>query len=196
MQPQLSIVTLTMPDRQKRFKTLKAVIDKQIKYMREVHLSLGSIEHVVVAEQTKKTIGYRRNLGLNRAKGKYIAFIDDDDMISLEYVESLVRKTYEDKDAVLFDYLLFNQGMVTDLQADLNAKHNPSLSSDSYVNNTGVWHTSAIRADIAKQGEFTDGNWNEDINYLEVVRPLIKNVTCVNKFLYFYLKDWRVEPII
>ena len=40
-----------------------------------------------------------RNIGLDNAKGKYIAFIDSDDMIKPNYIAKILEKTKED-----FDY--------------------------------------------------------------------------------------------
>ena len=37
-----------------------------------------------------------RNLGLNEAKGDYIAFIDDDDFVSPQYLDELLRESSED----------------------------------------------------------------------------------------------------
>jgi glycosyltransferase involved in cell wall biosynthesis len=39
-----------------------------------------------------------RNVGLNEAKGKYICFIDADDRISNDYIETIIEKTKENWD--------------------------------------------------------------------------------------------------
>lgn len=39
-----------------------------------------------------------RNIGLDNAKGKYICFIDSDDMISDNYLETIINKTKEEWD--------------------------------------------------------------------------------------------------
>ena len=39
-----------------------------------------------------------RNVGLDNAKGKYIAFIDSDDLVSDNYIEKILDKTKEDWD--------------------------------------------------------------------------------------------------
>lgn len=39
-----------------------------------------------------------RNVGLDNAKGKYICFVDADDMVSDDYIETILEKTKEDWD--------------------------------------------------------------------------------------------------
>ena len=45
-----------------------------------------------------------RNVGLDNAKGKYIAFIDSDDLVSENYIETLLEYTKLDKDVIYISW--------------------------------------------------------------------------------------------
>ena len=49
-------------------------------------------ERIVVINQENRGVAHARNVGLNRAKGKYIYFLDSDDWIAPDALEVLAGK--------------------------------------------------------------------------------------------------------
>ena len=53
------------------------------------------------------------NEGIRRATGKYIGFIDSDDMIMMNYIEELIKAIDQDlADEILFDWVDFDENQV------------------------------------------------------------------------------------
>lgn len=55
-----------------------------------------------------------RNMGIKKAKGKYIAFIDSDDQITMDYIEQLLYLIdTRGEDVIYFNWADFNQNTIT-----------------------------------------------------------------------------------
>lgn len=57
-----------------------------------------------IIRQVNKGACVARNVGLKNSNGKYIAFIDSDDFISEDYIETILSACESDKDLITFGY--------------------------------------------------------------------------------------------
>lgn len=61
-----------------------------------------------------KGVSYTRNVGIKRARGKYIGFIDGDDMITMDYIERLIDLIGKrEEDIIYFNWADFNSNTIT-----------------------------------------------------------------------------------
>lgn len=64
---------------------------------------------VIHLEENSGGASVPRNIGLDNAKGKYIAFVDSDDLVSPDYIEKILNKTKEEWD---YCYISWQSGKV------------------------------------------------------------------------------------
>lgn len=53
--------------------------------------------------------GFSRNIGLDKARGEWILFVDSDDYISFDCLEKLYEVTQSNYDCIIFDYYIFRK---------------------------------------------------------------------------------------
>lgn len=69
----LSILICSLHSRSHLLAELKAILQPQL---------TGDVELLIEIDNKEISTGAKRNILLNRAQGKYIVFIDDDDMVN------------------------------------------------------------------------------------------------------------------
>lgn len=75
----------------------------------EEFLKGRNIRNVCLIQIDQPGVSNARNIGLDRAKGDYVAFIDDDDYVSPSYLEELYEKASPDTISLCYPYA-FNDG--------------------------------------------------------------------------------------
>lgn len=93
----LSILIPTIPERSVNFlNRIMNILNPQVENK--------PVELLVVSDNMKRTIGEKRNMMIDIAQGKYLSFIDDDDVVSENYVDLILDKIYnEPTDVIVFD---------------------------------------------------------------------------------------------
>jgi hypothetical protein len=185
----LSILIPTIPERVEMFTRVFNEVHRQIQYCHTVHPSLGSVE--VLVDDSKKfldgglSIGKKREALVQRASGKYLCFLDDDDWISPDYIETLVRMCNEDKDVCTFNSFstLDNYWMVVcmSLFAEGNQQAKPGFVYRK------PWHICPVRSYYAKINPiFPDSNYGEDWGWFEQVVKLCRTESTTSQILHQY----------
>lgn len=61
-----------------------------------------------IKNETNKYVAYTRNVGLDKAKGKYVTFIDSDDDIKPYFISYILECIQSNRDGYFFDYEVDN----------------------------------------------------------------------------------------
>jgi glycosyltransferase involved in cell wall biosynthesis len=101
--PILSILICTLEERKTEFLTrVLSILQPQI--------IDRDVEIVILTDNGEIPIGTKRNLALDSANGKYVCFIDDDDIVSDGYVDLVLLKSKEDSDVIVFNGIVTTNG--------------------------------------------------------------------------------------
>ena len=142
------------------------------------------VEVVWLGDNYKMSVGEKRNNLLSIAKGKYVTFVDDDDMVSKDYVAELLRYINGGADIICFNVnCSLNGGKYKRVDYDANflADHE---TKDAYKRLPN--HICCVKREIALQVGFLSINMGEDSDYAKRLKPLIKTQSIINKVLYNY----------
>ena len=63
------------------------------------------VEILATIDNKKRSTGFKRNMLIQQAQGKYVSFVDDDDRIELDYIETLINTINQNPSA---DCITFN----------------------------------------------------------------------------------------
>lgn len=173
----LSILICSLWKRAADFARLLNVLDQQL---------TNDVEILTEIDNGEITTGAKRNKLLEKAKGEYVVFIDDDDLVSETYIKDILEAAKDGNDAIVF------KGWVT---TNGTNKRYFELSKDfGYVTLNGIYyrypnHIVPIKREIASQFKFPDIVHGEDYDWATQIHKsgLIKTETKIDKELYFYL---------
>jgi glycosyltransferase involved in cell wall biosynthesis len=148
----------------------------------------SDVEILSYRDSGERSIGYKRNSLLDRAKGEFVAFIDDDDEVSERYVElacdALGRRPEVD--------CLGIRGVIT-FRGSHPCEFVHSLRySDVFSRNHTYFrpptHLNPIRRTIAVRFRFPDVSYSEDFDWALRMRDhrALQREEFIDSVLYYY----------
>ena len=147
------------------------------------------VEILHLVDNGKLTTGAKRNRLLGMASGDYISFVDDDDLVSGDYVTKILTALVGSPDCCSL------QGELTYARKKTNNKFifKHSLKYDHWYSDNGIYyrcpnHLNTVKREIALQVGFPELNVNEDRVYSNSLYSLLKTETEIDGTIYFYRK--------
>jgi len=153
---------------------------------------------IIFNHEHNKGLGGARNTGIEAATGKYIWFIDSDDMIPIdacEYLYSVIEETSEETpvDVIRFDMSNFHHNATARLGAfkfieKCDWPYHCTISKNNHeqLGATGVTVINLIvSSSLAKKFRFRENVFHEDIDFGPIIFSEAEKIYCVNTSLYF-----------
>lgn len=142
------------------------------------------VEVLYLIDNRCMTVGDKRNRIKSIATGDYIAFVDDDDRISDNYINELIAAIEYGQDAITFKCQVHDRsGEIKMCYYSTKYENDFDFGYNCYrVPNPRV----CIKRTIANQVQFRDISLGEDYYFGLDIKPLIKTEYFINKVLYYY----------
>ena len=194
----LSILIPTLPQRKKMFNILRKNLTAQIDFVHSTHPSLGQVE--ILFDSSKKflkgglSVGAKRDALKCRATGEYLVFVDDDDMIAPNYLESILRLMESNPDIITFRSLYKSSTYWGIVDMNLNHAENEQMN-DSTIVKRQPFHVCPIRTSIAQQHSFPDINNAEDWGWMVKVLTDSKTQSHSDQILHQYNEFASVSEV-
>ncbi len=184
----LSILTPTIPKRSDQFIKLCEHVRNQIEFCNNTHPSLGIAQHIFYLSKPfvdgGSSIGRKRQVLMQKAEGKYLCFLDDDEDIAPNYIEVLLRLCNEDRDVCTFRNISKFDNYWTIVDMDIN-NENEQATPNEIVKRL-PWHICPVRSEFAKLYGFEDSNYGEDWVWFEKVLEHCETQAKTNVVIHCY----------
>ena len=148
-------------------------------------------QNVRLIFQENGGIGAARNTGINHATGKYLMFIDCDDIVHDDMVETLLAKAFaDDLDMVVAAHNLVKEkdGEVYEIIPNIYPQNNliGYKNGDKIMNLPGLPWAKVYRRELWNNVRFFPGYWYEDTIIHPLIFTQVKSYAYIPKVVYEY----------
>ncbi len=154
----------------------------------------GSLEilkryaNVIRIDKKNEGVAVARNVGLDCAKGKYVAFVDSDDQVAEDYVEKLLFRAYQkNADIVKCNFTEYSIAK----NSVVKYERHPDVSiagelGERIVEFKGFVWGGIFKRDLWKEVRFLPQYWYEDMIVRLIVFRKCRQFEYINEDLYCY----------
>ncbi len=180
-------------------KCMDSIVNQKTKYHFEVIVVndgskdgslkiLNNYSNIKLIDKENQGVAVARNIGMDNAKGKYIAFIDSDDEINELYVEKLLDRAYEKKADIVkcnfVEYSVENQAIIKyerHKEVSISGKIEENITEFKGF----VWG-GIIKRELWNDVRFLPQYWYEDMIVRFILFRRCSQFEYINEDLYVY----------
>lgn len=126
---------------------------------------------------------------LDDARGDWVSFADDDDLVEPDFVATVLACLGKDPDCVAFWHALYVDDVPDSRRVHTGIARSASLqgwheTADGYACN--INHVSPVRTGLARKAGFRVVDGWEDRGYVQALQPLLRTHEEIPRVLYHY----------
>lgn len=173
----LSILICSLVERDSLLKRLLGVLENQ---------RTEEVEILINTDNKQISTGMKRNKLLESSCGEYISFVDDDDLVSDDYITRIFEAIKTSPDCVGIE------GIMTDINSGKKNMFIHSLQYKSWFTKNGIYyrcpnHLSPVKRNLALKAGFPNITVSEDHEYSKKLLPFLKTEVYIDIPIYYYL---------
>ena len=189
MKPLLSILIPSIPS---RFESHLFPLWKELQRQCNESMYGSRVEILILSDNKHRSIGSKRQALLNLAQGEYIAFLDDDDKPSDNYIDQIMNvKLSKDIDVITFNQHVSINGELYPLTFRFGHEVNEEPNKDGFTR--PPWHVCFWRREVVRHCTFPDSNYGEDWAWAEQANKKTKTSHHIDEFMMTYVYDENVS---
>lgn len=153
-------------------------------------------DKIIVHHQDNEGISCARNKGISLSNSEYIGFIDQDDWVSLDYIEELLNEAYKNhSDIVKSSYQVINDGRK--YRECRVPKDVIEIMDNRLFDYSGMIWSGIYKRDIFDLVRFPEKYWYEDmIARMLLYRIPNRRFSSIDKIIYYKRKHKKNASII
>jgi len=152
----------------------------------EAKILIGDDSRFRIVSKVNGGLSSARNYGIVEAQGKYLSFIDSDDIVSEEYIRTLEKRIKaSNSDMYIFDYC---RGKNThEIQGALVNSVAKKKKLKDFAGNNFSWMR-VVKKEFFNSIKFPEGYLYEDVYMTTILNTKVKSIEVIPKCLYGYRK--------
>lgn len=182
-EPLLSILIPSVPNRFSILSQLFSKIESQVNLLDNPK----DVEILVFLDNKTRSIGYKRESLVHISRGKFLAFVDDDDDVENCYVAEAVKAIRENPSVdviTMKEYVIINDSPRYELTFQL--KHPNPYQDVSAQFTRPPWHSCFWKREIAQKYHFNDSMYGEDWFWASQLNSEARNSFHIDNFMRTY----------
>jgi glycosyltransferase involved in cell wall biosynthesis len=172
---------------------LFTILEKQVNKL----ANPKDVELLVLLDNKRRSIGYKRESLLHIARGNFVAFMDDDDIVHDFYIEEAIKAIdcSPGVDVITFkEYVYINNSPRYELTFELGYERNDAVQIPNAKR--PPWHCCFWNRKLAQKFHFPDLMYGEDWAWAEQINKVAKTSHHIDKFMRTYVYNDQVTEAI